>query len=88
VGSLTGRWVADGEWLPTNSTPEVTMEAHVGDRIIVESRKVGDTKRTGEIIEVLTNGGGAHYRIRWDTGHETIMYPSTDAVIQHSGSSG
>ena len=57
------------------------MDAHVGDRIFVESRKVGGGRKTGEIVEVIEGSGGHHYRIRWDDGHESIVYPSTDAFV-------
>jgi hypothetical protein len=63
------------------------MEARVGDRIVVESRKVGDARRSGAVVEVLTGPGSAHYRVRWDDGHESIFYPSSDATVQHGGKS-
>jgi hypothetical protein len=63
------------------------MDAHVGDRILVESRRVGSGRKTGEVVEVIGGAGGqSHYRIRWDDGHESIVYPSTDAfVVSGSG---
>jgi hypothetical protein len=63
------------------------MEARVGDRIVVESRKVGDARRSGAVIEVLSGPGNNHYRVRWDDGHESIFYPSSDATVQRGGSS-
>jgi hypothetical protein len=57
------------------------MDAHIGDRILVESRKVGSGRKMGEVVEVIQGGGGPHYRIRWDDGHESIVYPSTDAFV-------
>jgi hypothetical protein len=63
------------------------MEARVGDRIVVESRKVGDARRAGQVVEVITGPASDHYRIRWDDGHESIFYPSSDATVQHIGSS-
>lgn len=58
------------------------MDAHVGDRIVVESNKVGGGRKTGEIIECLGAAGQQHYRVRWDDGHESTMYPSTDAFVE------
>lgn len=58
------------------------MEAQIGDRIVIEARKVGSGRRTGEIEEVIRGVGGDHYRVRWDDGHESIVYPSSDASIQ------
>ena len=62
------------------------MDAAVGDRIVVESRKVGGTRKTGEVVEVIEGASGRHYRIRWDDGHESVAYPSTDAsvVVSHA----
>lgn len=58
------------------------MEAQVGDRITVESNKVGGATRTGEVVEVIPGAGGsAHYRVRWDDGHETTFFPSSDAHV-------
>jgi hypothetical protein len=61
------------------------MDAHVGDRIIVESNKVGGARKTGEVLEVIDGAGGRHYRIRWEDGHETVMFPSSDATVVASG---
>ena len=58
------------------------MEAQKGDRISVESNKVGGASRAGEVVEVVVGAGGtAHYRVRWDDGHETTFFPSSDAHV-------
>ena len=57
------------------------MDAHVGDRILVESRKVGGGRKPGEVVEVIHGAGGQHYRVRWDDSHESIVYPSSDASV-------
>ena len=64
------------------------MEAHEGDRIFVESRKVGGGRKSGEVVEVITGTSGQHYRIRWDDGHESIVYPSTDAFVVSGSDAG
>ena len=51
------------------------MEATQGDRIIVHGRTVGATDRHGVILEVRGQGGTPPYLVRFDDGHETIMYP-------------
>ena len=61
------------------------MEAHVGDRIVVESNKVGGARKTGEIREVIEGPGGKHYRVAWEDGHESIMFPSSDASVVSAG---
>src|SRR6266704_1892214 len=54
---------------------EVTMvEGKVGDRVILESERTGQTARAGEILEVLGAGEGVHYRVRWEDGHESTIF--------------
>jgi hypothetical protein len=55
--------------------------ATVGDVIVIEGHRVGDGRRSGEILEVLGGVGHEHYRVRWDDDRETIFYPSSDATI-------
>jgi hypothetical protein len=57
------------------------VEAQVGDRIIVESNKVGGSRKAGEVREVIEGAGGKHYRVRWEDGHESIVFPSSDASV-------
>ncbi len=51
------------------------MTAKPGDRIIVESERVGKAPREGEILEVIASAAGTRYRVRWDDGHETTFWP-------------
>jgi Domain of unknown function (DUF1918) len=55
-------------------------EGKAGDRLLVDSERVGRPSRTGEIIEVLTSTVEIHYRVRWDDGHETTFFPSGASV--------
>lgn len=58
------------------------MKAKVGDRIVLEGNKVGHPAREGEIVEV----SGEHVRVRWGDGHETVLFPRSDArVVRPSG---
>ena len=50
------------------------MEAKVGDRIAVESERVGLSPRVGKVLEVLSPGPGVHYRVRWADDHETVFF--------------
>ena len=52
------------------------MQAKVGDRIAVESERVGQAAREGVVLEVLSPGDAAHYRVRWADGHESVFFPS------------
>ena len=55
-------------------------ECKAGDRLLVESDRVGRPSRAGEILEVLTDTAGMHYRVRWDDGHETTFFPGGASV--------
>lgn len=62
------------------------MHAKTGDLIVIESRHVGQPCRQGEVIEVmLRDGGQEHYRVRWNDGHETIYFPSSDCHVVATG---
>ena len=56
------------------------MTVKVGDRIIVESEKVGRPAREGEILEVIASPLGARYLVRWADGHETTFRPSAGSA--------
>ena len=60
------------------------MNAHVGDHIIIESNKVGGGRKTGEVVQIIEGASGPHYRIHWDDGHESTVFPSTDAFVETS----
>ena len=56
------------------------MVARVGDRIVVESEKVGLAAREGVILEVIEASYGTRYRVRWDDGHESTIRPSAGSA--------
>ena len=51
------------------------MAAKAGDRIIVDSEKVGRPPREGEILEVIESPVGDRYSVRWADGHESTFRP-------------
>lgn len=57
------------------------MQAKVGDRLIVESRHVGEARKIGEVLEVRGDEGQPPYLVRWSDGHEGLMYPGADAHV-------
>jgi hypothetical protein len=60
------------------------MKASVGDRIMIGGRHCGDPERDCEVLEVRGADGEPPYVVRWgDTGHEALLYPGSDAVVQH-----
>lgn len=58
------------------------MQATVGDRLHVHGRVVGDRDRFGEIIEVRGKNGEPPYLVRFPDGHETLVYPGPDCLIE------
>lgn len=60
------------------------MQAQKGDRLVIRGHHVGDLDRDGEILEVQGEDGGPPYLVRWsDEGHEGLIFPGSDAVIEH-----
>jgi hypothetical protein len=60
------------------------MELSVGDRIVVESERVGQPTREGVIEEVLS-ANPLRVRVRWDDGKVSIFAPEAGAArVQHA----
>lgn len=59
------------------------MNGNVGDEIVVDGRHINDVPRKGEILEVMSNDGIEHYRVRWDDGTECLFFPGSDAHVVH-----
>ncbi len=66
------------------------MTAKAGDRIIVESERVGQPAREGDILEVIEAATGTRYRVKWDDGHESTFAPSAGSarIVARSGRKG
>lgn len=58
------------------------MQASVGDRLHVHARTVGERDRVGEIIEVRGKAGQPPYIVRFADGHENLLYPGPDCVVE------
>ena len=39
-------------------------------------------QRRGEVLEVRGADGGPPYLVRFDDGHETLLYPGADCVLE------
>lgn len=64
------------------------MRAKVGDRLHVHSRVVGVDDRVGEIVDVRGENGEPPYLIRFPDGHESLVFPGPDSVIEPGESEG
>ncbi|GLB69027.1 DUF1918 domain-containing protein [Arthrobacter mangrovi] len=58
------------------------MKATQGDRIIVRGRTVESSDRHGEILEVRGEDGAPPYFVRFDDGHESVLFPGGDFVVE------
>jgi hypothetical protein len=53
------------------------MNAQVGDRIVLDSKKVGIPARQGEILQVTPHDDGhVEFRVRWNDGHVSEIRPT------------
>ncbi|MFF3003802.1 DUF1918 domain-containing protein [Kitasatospora sp. NPDC057940] len=59
------------------------MQAAVGDQLHIHSRSVGMTDQKGEIVEVRGIDGEPPYVVRFEDGHEGLIYPGPDCNIEH-----
>jgi hypothetical protein len=58
------------------------MQAAKGDRLHVHGRTVGQGEHVGEIVEVRGSQGAPPYLVRFDDGHEGLVFPGPDAVVE------
>ncbi|MDP4506885.1 MULTISPECIES: DUF1918 domain-containing protein [unclassified Nonomuraea] len=61
------------------------MQANVGDILLVHGHVVGQKDRKGQIIEVRGAGGSPPFVVRYDDGHEQLVFPGPDAVVMPPG---
>ncbi|MFD9622040.1 DUF1918 domain-containing protein [Streptomyces virginiae] len=55
------------------------MQVNVGDVPRFPSRKVGSAEHHVKVMEVLGTGGEPPYRVRYDDGHESEVFPGPAA---------
>jgi hypothetical protein len=59
------------------------MHASPGDRLRVKGNRIGVPDRCAEILEARGPDGTAPFVVRWDdSGHETLFFPSADAIVE------
>ena len=65
------------------------LSATPGDRLVIHGHNLGDHARDGEILAALGPDGSPPFRVRWeDTGVETLLFPGSDASVDHLHPSG
>lgn len=61
----------------------MTMRAHIGDQLVVESPTTGATRREGEIVGLHHADGTPPYDVRWsDSERVTLVFPGPDAHVR------
>ena len=63
-------------------------QAARGEVLVIAGHRVGEAQQLAEILEVLGKPGHAHFRVRWEDGHETTIYPGSDALVRHAARKG
>lgn len=66
-----------------SSAKEPALRASPGDRLVVRGHHQGEPQRDGEILKVLGDDGAPPYLVRWEDGHESEVFPSSDIYVQH-----
>jgi hypothetical protein len=61
------------------------MQATIGDRLHVHSNVVGAYDKIATIIDIRGAQGSPPYLVRFADGHETLIYPGADCVIESAG---
>lgn len=59
------------------------MQAIKGDVLFVHGRIVGQRDRRAQIIEVRGADGAPPYVVRYEDGHEAVVFPGPDAMVEH-----
>jgi hypothetical protein len=72
-----------------DATREDAMKAKSGDRLIIRPHHLGEAGHDAEILEVLGPAGDPPFRVRWeDDGREALIFPGTDAWVEHLATEG
>jgi hypothetical protein len=63
----------------------IIMRATVGERIVIHGKNVGAPDRHGEVVEVRGPDGDPPYFVRFDDGHESLVFPGPDCSLERQG---
>ncbi|MDT5040926.1 MAG: hypothetical protein QOE51_1911 [Actinoplanes sp.] len=59
------------------------MIAHIGDRLVMDGKHLGDARRVGLITVVGHADGSPPYQVHWlDDGRTTLIFPGVEARIE------
>ena len=57
------------------------MRANVGDRLVVEGHTDTEPRKSAEVLEVRGEDGGPPFLVKWEDGHEGLVFPGPDAHV-------
>lgn len=61
------------------------MDIKAGDRVSLDGRKVGSSRRTGVVRQVSQGLSGPRYTVQWDTGETTSFAPAAGVLQVEKG---
>jgi Domain of unknown function (DUF1918) len=76
TGGLEDTWGAEFHHHHHHHHPQESAMVEVGDRVVVESEKVGTVTRSG----VVTAVEDRLITVRWDSGSESVFVPSSGSL--------
>lgn len=53
-----------------------------GDLILTGTHRAGEGARSGKVLEVTGEQGKEHVRVRWEDGHESVLYSLEDVTVR------
>jgi hypothetical protein len=59
------------------------MRAQAGDILMIRSHHIGEPDQKALVLEVRGEHGEPPFLVRWSDGHEGLIFPGSDAAIQH-----
>jgi hypothetical protein len=59
----------------------MAMKASEGDQLLMHSRTVEETDRKGTILEVRGADGSPPFLVRFDDGHERLVFPAGNCEV-------
>jgi hypothetical protein len=63
------------------------MHAEVGDKVVMHGRTVGTVTRSGTVVEARGQDGAPPYLVRFEDGHEALVFPGPDVHVEHPAAS-
>lgn len=59
------------------------MKAKAGDRLTITGHRAGEAATHAEILEVRGENGEPPFYVRWPDGHESLVFPGSDMIVEH-----